>query len=209
MRTPKFRNTARLLLWMKRHGWGERLPSHSEQVFFNSKKEDPSTIAVNLATYAWVAGKLELPFESVLKNSPMAVVDYAKMLLARVNEKISEDLQDSLKGCSAQLVQLAQVYKERLPARLEDTICEPYWALDYAKSVLRGRLPSHLECVFFKDPRIASRYAFEVIRGFSPVMLPDELHSFMIMKSFENPDDDSIKRYIEASESDPSKIGNH
>jgi hypothetical protein len=85
---------------------------------------------------------------------------------------------------------------------------DPRFCFTYSKEVLKGRLPSHLESVFFKDSYIASRYAFEVIRGFSSVRLPEELHNFMVMKSFEDPENKYVKSYIEASENDPSKTGN-
>jgi hypothetical protein len=62
--------------------------------------------------------------------------------------------------------------------------------------------------VFLKDVHSATAYAFEVIRGFAPVKLPDTLHNFVIMESFKNPNDYQIKIYMKASESDPNKTGN-
>lgn len=208
MKIPKFRNTTRLVRWMKKMGHIERLPRDREQVFFTTKKEDPNMVAHNLAQYCWVVGKIDENLESLLKANCSAVIEYARMCHHRGHGEISDDLKNSLKNNSGALYQLAEMYGKRLPKELEDCFDQPMWAFQYAKNVLCGRLPAHLENVFFKNTQYASRYAFEVIRGFAPVKLPDDLHSFMIMKSFENPDDDYIKEYMEASESDPNKIGN-
>lgn len=209
MKIPKFRNTTRLVKWVKKWHSGSRLPRDREQVFFTSKKESPELIAQNLADYSWNSTGLEAEFEKILVAHPPSVITYARRI-NQFNTRISEYLEDSLKGHTMQLYELACLYNQRVPTRLEDTIVDgsPYWALRYATEIIRGRLPLHLESVFFKDARIASQYAFQVIRGFASVRLPDDLHSFMIMKSFENPDDSHIKVYIEASESDPNKIGN-
>jgi hypothetical protein len=207
MRIPKFRNTTRLLRWVSKFHGGKRLPRDREQVFFTVKKEEPQQVAMNLAQYCCHFGKIEEEFENLLKACPDAVLTYARTA-NNMGFEFSSDLEDSLKGKSSQLYSLACMRGCRLPARLEDTIEHPYFALHYATEVLKGRLPPHLETVFFKDARVASQYAFEVIRGFAPVRLPDELHSFMIMESFANPNDRNIKIYMEASESDPNKIGN-
>lgn len=207
MRVPKFRTTQRFANWLRRWGCADRsLTRPVEQVFFKSK-EPEEIIANNIVYYAAYVGKLEVEFENLIKKSDRAVLDYATVLW-RSKQKISEDLQDSLKGKTYNLVRLAQMYEERLPKHLEDSLENPAWALEYAKSVLKGRLPAHLEDIFFKDATVASRYAFQVIRGFAPVRLPEALHNFMIMESFKNPEDHSIKIYMEASESDPNKIGN-
>lgn len=208
MKIPKFRNTARLIRWMKKMGWSERLPPDREEVFFKTKKEEPHYVAANLANYCWIVGKVDERLEGLLKSHPTPVIEYARMCHHRGFGEISEDLKNSIKTYSSALYYLAELYGKRLPVELEDCFDDPRWAFQYSKEILRGRLPSHLESVFFKDTAYASRYAFEVIRGFAPVKLPDDLHSFMIMKSFENPDDDYIKEYMQASESDPNKIGN-
>ena len=208
MSIPKFRNTARLVKYVKKIGNYERLPREIEQVFFTTKKETPEFVAENLAFYSNYVGKLEPEFERILKGSNNAILQYARVLHNRMNCRISEELQDNLKGDSSNLYSLALLYDSRLPAHLEDSIDQPFFALKYATDVLRGRLPKHMEDVFFKDTRMASEYAFDVIRGFSSVRLPDHLHSFMIMESCRDPDNRYIKRYIEASESDPNKMGN-
>lgn len=208
MKIPKFRNTTRLVRWMNKNHHNERLTADREEVFFKTKKEEPYLVAHNLAQYCWRVGKVEERLENLLKAHSSAVIEYARMCWNRNLGEISKDLKDSLKGHSAALYNLAQLYDSRLEKELEDTFEHPNWAFQYAKDILRGRLPAHLESIFFKDARMASKYAFEVIRGFAPVRLPDDLHSFMIMQSFAHPDDHNIKIYMEASESDPNKMGN-
>jgi hypothetical protein len=214
IKIPKFRTTHRLVLWMK-NNWvcihdydtnKARLPSDREEVFFKSKKESPSIIACNVSEYAFRTGKLEPRFEELLKCEPSAVLRYAKILHSR-QEEVSEDLLNCFKGKNSQLFGWAQTIG-RLPSFLEDTFDDPKHCFFYAQQILRGRLPSQLEGVFFKDAFYASKYAFEVIRGFSSVRLPEELHNFMIMKSFEDPDNKYVKAYIEASENDPGRMGN-
>lgn len=209
MKIPSFRNTSRLVKFVRKFHGGKRLPRDKEQVFFTTKKEVPAIVAKNLADYInMAAGRVEVEFENLLKADPESIIQYARHLHYAYNETISEDLEDALKGQSCQLYQLACLRQIRLHPRLEDTFSDPYWALKYATDVVKGRLPSHLEPVFFQSARFASEYAFDVIRGFAPVKLPDELHSFMIMQSYANPDDHHIKIYMQASESDPNKSGN-
>jgi len=210
MKIPKFRNTSRLLKFVRKFHSGKRLPRDREQIFFTTKKESGNVVAKNLADYInfTFSGRMEVEFENLLKCDPDSVLTYARCLHYSLNERISDDLEDSLKGHSQHIYQLASLKGTRLDARVEDTISDPFWALKYATDVIKGRLPSHLESVFFKSARYASEYAFDVIRGFSPVKLPDDLHSFMIMQSYADPEDHYIKVYMQASESDPNKSGN-
>lgn len=134
-----------------------------------------------------------------LKTSPDNLITYARYLKQH-GLVFSENLQNCLKGCSHQLLMLAQYLGGRLRPDLEDTMSVPTVLLDYAKSYIRGRLPLHLEEHLMKDHSVASRYAFEVIRGFSSPQLPDSLHSMMVMKSWEFPNDPAIKKYIDACE---------
>ena len=166
MKIPKFRNTTRLIRWMKRFGSPERLPADREEVFFKTKKEDPVLVAHNLCQYCWVVGKVDERLEGLLKAAPNCVVEYARMCFNRGFGEISDDLKNSLKPHSASLYHLADIYSKRLPKELEDCFDHPRWAFEYSKRVICGRLPSHLESVFFKDTQYASGYAFEVIRGF-------------------------------------------
>lgn len=207
IRVPKFRSTQRALLWIKKHDYYGRLPAPIETIFFTSKKENPQTIALNVAEYARTAGgRLPVEFENLLLVDAPAIFNYYRH--TRVNEnRLSETLENALAGHDRELFSYANNIG-RLPKNLEDSLTEPRWAYEYAVHVLRGRLPEHLEQVFFKDIRYAAKYAFDVIRGFAPVKLPEALHNFVLMKSFENPNDSSVKTYIEASESDPNRIGN-
>jgi len=209
IKIPKFRTCKRLVLWMERN-WNlledRRLPAEYERVFFKSKKETPVEVASAVARYSWWAGALGKQIESLLVGHNDSVTTYVRSLRAKECE-IDPDLMATLAGDSRNLYKLSKD-TGRLPEHLEDTIGEPKWAYFYAKEVLLGRLPRHLEDVFFKDTVYAAKYAFEVIRGFSPVKLPDELHAFMVMKSFEDPEDEDVRDYILASENSPDKVGN-
>lgn len=206
---PKFRTAKRLIEWMGRN-WhsleSRRLPRDIEQVFFRTKKDTPQEVARCLARYSGWAGRLESEYESLLKVDRDSVVAYIHNLTAK-DQEIGDDLLEVLSGDSRNLYRAAKDVG-RLPSHLEETISEPRYAFLYAKEVLRGRLPSGMESVFFNDPYHAAKYAFDVIRGFAPCRLPEELHTFMVMKSFESPDDENIKTYLLASESDPGRIGN-
>lgn len=209
LKIPKFRTARRLVGWMEQN-WHRlnpcRLPGDREEVFFKTKKESPQELAGLVAIYSNRVGKLEPRLEELLKANKDSVIAYIQALRSR-EQKVSQDLMDSLAGDSRNLYRLGKL-QGRLPQHLEDTIVDPRFAFMYSKEVLRGRLPSHLEDVFFKDTYYAAKYAFEVIRGFAPVRLPEGLHAFMVMASFEDPDDDNIRAYMEASESDPNKVGN-
>jgi hypothetical protein len=209
IRIPKFRTCKRLVLWME-HNWNlmeeRRLPAEYERVFLTSKKESASDIAACVARYSWWAGGLGKQIESLLVGHNDSITTYIRSLHSKECE-IDPDLMSNLAGDSKNLYRVSRDIG-RLPKHLEDTIGDPKWAFMYAKEVLLGRLPRNLEDVFFKDTVYAAKYAFEVIRGFSPVKLPDELHAFMVMKSFEDPEDEDIRCYILASENSPDKIGN-
>jgi hypothetical protein len=56
------------------------------------------------------------------------------------------------------------------------------------------------------DVDCALKYAFDVIRGFSSVRLPDELHTFLAMKAFENTEHQGIKNYFSEISSDRSRV---
>lgn len=183
-----------------------RVPPESEGVFFRTKKEDPICVANCVARYSHWAGRLP-EFEHLLRCSKDNVLLYARSVHNKEQEVPSEIL-SWLSGDSRCLYRWASFVGSRLPVELEDTISEAKYAFLYAKDVLRGRLPSHLEEALFGDSYHAAKYAFEVIRGFAPCRLPESLHNMMVMKSFEDPDSDHIKKYLRASESDPNRVGN-
>jgi hypothetical protein len=205
---PRFRTAKRLVHWME-FNWtrvdGRRLPLDREQVFLKTKKEEPREVAACVAKYAGWAGALP-EFERLLLGHNDSVILYLRAVRNRGGEA-SEFLVDSLAGDSRNLYRWSKEVG-RLPSHLEDTMTEPRHLFLYAKEVLRGRLPSHLEAGFFGDSYHLGRYAFDIIRGFAPVRLPEELHNCMVMKSFEEPDNEDIRAYMEACESDPNKMGN-
>lgn len=206
---PRFRSARRLVHWMERN-WhrleGKRLPLESERVFFRSKKETPKEIASCVARYSGWVGGLPPEFEALLVHCNDSTTHYIRAVHNRAGE-YGEGLLGILAGDSRNLYRVSKDLG-RLPEELERTIGEPRYAFLYAKEVLRGRLPLEMESVFFGDAYHAAKYAFEVIRGFAPVRLPEELHTFMVMKSFEEPDNEHIRTYMEAAESDPNRVGN-
>jgi hypothetical protein len=210
VKIPKFRNTTRLVAWTNKHRrWSkERLPRNIENIFFTVKKESSELVASNLTHYAMTINKkMENEFEELLKCNHGAIVNYC-IMVHRNEFPVNESLIDELKGDNAYLLSWATATDSRLPKHLEDSLTCPRICYRYALEVLRGRLPEHLEDVFFGNATYAAKYAFDVIRGFASVKLPEALHSFMVMQNAANPNDDDIKTYIEASESDPNKIGN-
>lgn len=210
---PRFRSAKRLIQWMERNwhrftsaGLEPRLPPEIEGVFLRTKKDSPKEVAACIARYSGWAGRMGPEFEEVLKQDHDSLVAYIRNLV-HGEEEYDESLLEVLAGDSRNLYRVAKEVG-RLPEHLESTITDPRYAFLYSKEVLRGRLPSEMEHVFFTDAYFAAKYAFEVIRGFSPCRLPESLHNMMVMKSFEEPDNEHIKTYLQASESDPSKIGN-
>jgi len=205
---PRFRSTNRLVAWMERN-WrfveGGRLPRDRERCFFRTKKEDRPEVAACVAKYARWAGRLP-ECEDLLLGYNDSVSLYLRHVHNRGDE-VSEVLVDSLSGDSRNLYSWARRFG-RLPKHLEDTITESRFLFLYAKEVLRGRLPSHLELRFIGDDYHSGKYAFEIVRGFAPVRLPDEMHNFMVMKSYAEPNNKYVRAYIEACDSDPNVVGN-
>ena len=223
VKIPKFRKTSRIASWMEKNEHEGRMPEQVEALFYNTK-ESAEEILINLTCYHDRIDSLPENLENLLYEKAKECIPNADENRAFVHDFLkycwygvanhgdtSEKAQkyiDLFKGKSARLVQWAIWTKSRLPDYLEDSISDPSQLLDYAKEVVRGRVPSHLEDVFLKDVHSATTYAFEVIRGFAPVKLPDALHNFVIMESFKDPNDYQIKIYMKASESDPNKTGN-
>ena len=215
----KFRLTKRLIEWMdsregrkwrrenKESEFCSRLPPETEAVFFKSK-EDATRIAMNVSRYAHLVGRLPREFEQLLKPSKQAITSYMVDVVERPYEGEALELVNLLQGSSNHLVSLAR-HKGRLPEHLELSISTADAALEYAIYVLKGRLPSALEELFFQDADLASKYAFKVIRGFAPCRLPDALHSFMVMKSFEETDNEEIKEYIQACHESENPVCSH
>ena len=211
------------------------LPEHIEdKVFTPNEKHDGDYIAAQLPKYANATGVLRDKLKQVLKYNHSAIIEYGKWL--RMNGMpMDAELRDELAGDSRCLIELTSLIGGRLPEHLEKTLSDPSCCYTYARNVLHGRLPAELEaklvdspdhCVKYaeeivrgrlpeeieiglmKDHNAACRYAFTVIRGFAPVRLPEQIHAYLVMKSFEMPNDGTIKKYIEACDSDPNKMGN-
>jgi hypothetical protein len=211
---PKFRSTGRLVNWVRRRRHGERLPADREQVFLKCRDRYPLVVAEHVAEYALFVGGLDAALEHLLLVSPQNVLKYVKIVHSR-GQEVDPALVQALKVGSNFLFSWALHTKKRLDEDLENALDDgtvncPRFCFRYAKEVLRGRLPDHLENVFSKydDAYNASKYAFEIIRGFAPCRLPDDLHTYMVMKSFQDPGNNSIKVYMEAAENTPDQIGN-
>jgi hypothetical protein len=197
---PKFRKVSGLMKWVYSHNVTKRLPRDREEVFFASN-ENALAKASHLSRYGMIVGKLDYDLERLLLGDLGGIVDYGTRI-HRDGYVLDDDLLSALKGNGRHLVRLARNTK-RLPEWLEDTIEEPGFLLDYAKTAIRGRLPHHLELRLVGDVDRALKYAFDVIRGFSSVRLPDELHTFLAMKAFENTEHQGIKNYFAEIRKEP------
>jgi hypothetical protein len=208
MNVPKFRSTTRLVRWVSKNHQTTRIPFDRESLFLNGK-ETQSLRAANLANYACYVGRAK-ELEGILVGEHQAALSYLKAAYSR-EKVVCEEVLPILKGHADCLYQWGR-HIGRLPKELEDSFLgapdSPRYGFLYAKEVLRGRLPEHLEEILESSSHFAAKYAFEVIRGFSSCRLPDALHNMMLMRSFENPSDRNIAAYVEASENDPSKVGN-
>lgn len=133
----------------------------------------------------------------LIKLCPESVIKFMNYLYGR-GLRLEPDFYWSFAGDGPKLAKLAEHIRKRLPEDLEAT-----WKggaselVQYARRWVRTRLPEHLESVLIGDHKCAAQYAFEVVRGFADPKLPDNLHAFMLMKSFEIPEDQDIKRYVE------------
>lgn len=174
-----------------------RLPKHIEEKIFSS---DPIANARNFVQYAGALGPIEELEYILVSGGSDQVFQYEKVLKQNKRE-LSQTLIDSFAGDSLALLRFAKSTGKRLPKHLEDTLSDPEICISYATDILHHRLPEHLELVFLKDVRYAYRYAMNVVRGLSSPRLPEELHAFMLMKSFESPNDNQIKDYISNCES--------
>lgn len=135
--------------------------------------------------------------KDLIKLDPDSVSHYMQYLYQR-GLRLEPEFYWSFAGDGTKLAKLAEHIRKRLPEELEAT-----WAggthdlVDYARRWVRTRLPENLESVLIGDHKAAAKYAFEIVRGYADPRLPDNLHAFMLMKSFETPDDQEIKRYVE------------
>lgn len=192
---PKFRYARTLVEWLSKNPQSERLPSGIEEVFFKSS-EEPSKIAEFVAKYSMFVGPLDARLESLLVHSNRAIVDYSQILHKNGAPPLPDSTLERLKGDDNHLMLLAR-WTRRLPSWLEDTLKHPKTLVNYAANIIVGRLPQHLEELLVSDVNALVDYAFKVIRGLSPIRLPDNLHSVVVLKSFEHTDNITIKKYFE------------
>lgn len=186
-----------LLIRLARHLNGRISPELEMSMISGCDEKDA---AARLVSYADFVGPLEENLERRIVSDHDKILKYFQ-ILGRHNKELPVWMMDELKGDSLNLYNLAKGYiRGRLPEHLENSMDDPGVLYEYARNVLQSRLPEHLETVFLKDHRYAIRYAFEVVRAWSSVRLPDQLHSMLVMKSFENPNDNEIKRYVKETE---------
>lgn len=183
-----------------------RIPEMEQKVFID--QSDSKKVAEELVRYATIIGKLPDELEDLLKGHGPEILSYLHFIKNRFKVEIRKELTDSLAGDSESLLKFAENHlRKRLPYHLEKTMTDPRCLLRYAKVVVCGRLPEELENHFATDYRIASNYAFEVIRGYACVKLPDVVHTAMIMKSYSDPNDYHVKRYVAECERDTTISG--
>jgi hypothetical protein len=220
VKVPKFRKVSRVVPWMLLNEYEERIPQ--VEALFLTTKEKPGILLKALTDYENMVSNNGFPqelkdliYEKAKEYIPTAsenddiVQDFLHTVHNTDDKELAQKYLDLFAGKSSILVQYSKWNRTRLPTHLEDSINDPGELLTYATEIVKGRLPSHLEDVFHKDVDYAIQYAFEVIRGFAPVKLPDNLHNFIVMESFANPDNHYIKNYMNASENDPNKTGNY
>lgn len=187
-------------------GFEQRIIEQESIVFF-SNGLSPEKNAEYVAKYALHIGVLPPEFKELLKANNNAIMEYSSYLLTK-KLPLDDDLQDCLAGDDKNLLKYAQNHiRKRLPIKLEKTLTDPQILLNYARNVVRNRLPEELENNLVKDHRVAVSYAFDVIRAFACIRLPEVVHAALVMKSFETPDDHHIKRYIGECERDTSVPG--
>ena len=133
--------------------------------------------------------------KELVKGSVDAVCEYMEFL-GRRGMRLEPEFHYIFAGNGQLLLKLANHLNRRLPEDLERTWKGAKSLVAYTLKFVRMRLPDYLEEVLVGDQQAACQYAFEVVRGFSSPRLSDELHKFMLLKSFENPEDGDIKRYF-------------
>lgn len=188
-------------------GKTNRIPEMESRIF-DPNKFPACKVAECLVRYAtFIGSPLPEELKVLLKGHGSQILEYAT-LMHNWGKVLDDDLRDSLAGDDNNLFRYAKNnLRKRLPVHLEQTMSDPQVLLSYAKSIVKGRLPEELENNFAKDVRLASQYAFEVIRGFACVRLPDVVHTAMIMNSAANPNDYYIKQYVTECERDTTTSG--
>jgi hypothetical protein len=113
-------------------------------------------------------------------------VERALKYASLCNNEIPEDLERAIWSNEYSAFKYAMQSGRRIPADLEPEILSKFFDEDevasYSRRMFNGRLPPELERLLADMPDAALVYAKEIIIG----RLPEELHTAMIMKSFEN-----------------------
>jgi hypothetical protein len=92
-------------------------------------------------------------------------------------------------------INYAVLYGRRIPP---DKEAEAVKAMDekdfvsYCQNCFKGRAPEEVDEVIVGETDILLKYATDVLHG----RLPGPLHSAMVMKSFEDPDDQNLRQYV-------------
>jgi len=160
---------------------------------FSLDLEARITEPMAMAAYAENVGPLPEHLEDIILGSPDAAMRYVGVLNNNDRE-VPERVLRSFVGKDGYFINLSHQVG-RLPSYLEETISDPSVALNYARYVVKGRLPEKVEEVFLNAPSLAVRYAFEVVRGFASVRLPDIIHNALVMQSAVEPRGE-IQRYF-------------
>lgn len=180
-----------------------RVPEMEDRILF-SGRFPAGEVAVQVAklidnlspSYGYADDSMtDQRLKSLLVASPEAVETYMGTI-SRRSIKLDPEMRGAFKGDGRRMLKLAEHLRERLSPELEDTWDDAASLVQYTVRWVRQRLPEHLEEVLVGDHKAACEYAFQVVRGFSSPRLSDSLHAFMLMKSFEVPDDREIKRYV-------------
>lgn len=188
-------------------GVGQRMPQMEERILFcethpndhraNAAFELVKNLSNDYGPFHPESPALDQRIKDLIKLDAGAVAKYMDYLRQR-NMKLEPEFWVCFSGSGLRLAKLAEHIRARLPEDLEAT-----WQggtaelVQYATRWVRTRLPEDLEKILIGDHKSAALYAQQVVRGFADLRLSDSLHTFMVMKSFELPDDYEIKRYIQ------------
>ena len=160
-----------------------RLLNHEHKI------TDPSEVA----EYSSHFGPLSEEMERRLHGDPTSIMRYFKVL-GRHAQKPPQHLIDAMVGHDSHFGDLSLIIG-RLPQHLEESIGDPFVALNYARSVVRGRLPEKVERIFEKNPSVAAAYGIHVVRAWGNPKLPDSLHAAVLLGSV-GQQSEEVKRYI-------------
>lgn len=184
-----------------------RIPEMEERILFSDSfpaaelAEAAKTLVERLDGHSYGSISKESPIrdpriKELIKGDCDATASYMNFL-SQHGMKLDPEFYPVFAGHGDKLSKLSEHLRSRLPMDLELTWKgSPRELVQYAIRRIGGRLPEDLESVLLGDEKAASDYAFQVVRGFSSPRLSDRLHTFMVMKSFENPENTEIKRYI-------------